>query len=341
MSDLSRPLPQAPRSATPERRIEPLNGWAVLLLNVALLLLGPLFAIAAKASGAAPAFGIGGTIASVIGVIMLLGYFTLQPNEARVLILFGSYHGTVRQSGFFWANPFYARTRGSVSARGGGESRARNWSAARSPAALVLAGGFQILSTKLSLRAQTFNSETLKVNDKRGNPVEIAAVVVWRVENTAQAVFDVEDYVSFVQMQSESAIRSIASRYAYDHGEPNEITLRGGADEVALALKEELHLRLAKAGVVVEDARLTHLAYAPEIAPVMLRRQQAEAVIAARQIIVQNAVGMVHMALRTLDEQDIVRLDDERKAAMVSNLLVVLCGSADPAPVINTGTLYN
>ena len=200
--------------------------------------------------------------------------------------------------------------------------------------------GFQWLTTKLSLRARNFSSDALKVNDKRGNPVEIAAVVVWRVENTAQAVFDVEDYTSYVEIQSESAIRSIASRYAYDQGETHEITLRGGADEVALALKEELQIRLAKAGVIVEEARLTHLAYAPEIAPAMLRRQQAEAIIAARKIIVQNAVGMVHMALEELDQKNVVKLDDERKAAMVSNLLVVLCGNSDASPVINTGTLY-
>jgi regulator of protease activity HflC (stomatin/prohibitin superfamily) len=196
------------------------------------------------------------------------------------------------------------------------------------------------LTTKLSLRARNFNSDTLKVNDKRGNPVEIAAVIVWRVENTAHAVFDVEDYNSYVEMQSESAIRGIASRYAYDHGEEHETTLRGGAEEVAHALQDELQIRLSKAGVVVDEARLTHLAYAPEIASAMLRRQQAEAVISARQIIVRSAVGMVNMALHELDQQAVVKLDDERRAAMVSNLLVVLCGGSEPAPVINTGTLY-
>jgi regulator of protease activity HflC (stomatin/prohibitin superfamily) len=195
-------------------------------------------------------------------------------------------------------------------------------------------------TTKLSLRAHNFNSNTLKVNDKRGNPVEIAAVVVWRVADTAQAVFDVEDYKSYVEVQSESAIRGIASRYAYDHGEQQEATLRGSADEVAHTLQEELQLRLAKAGVVVEEARLTHLAYAPEIASVMLRRQQAEAIVAARQQIVQGAVGMVRTALAELESQQIIDLDPERRAAMVSNLLVVLCGNADATPVINTGTLY-
>jgi hypothetical protein len=166
-------------------------------------------------------------------------------------------------------------------------------------------------------------------------------VVVWRVEDTAQAVFDVEDYASYVQVQSEAAIRGIASRYPYDHGDEHELTLRGSADEVALALKDELEVRLAKAGVAVVEARLTHLAYAAEIAPVMLRRQQAEAIVAARQIIVQNAVSMVHMALDELDQKNVVRLDDERRASMVSNLLVVLCGSNEAAPVINTGTLYS
>ena len=252
--------------------------------------------------------------------------------------LFGAYKGTVRSSGFHWANPFYSRSRGSTSEKpsgGEGETRSRP---GRRHAASGLA--WQWLATKLSLRAHNFSSDALKVNDKRGNPVEIAAVVVWRVENTAQAIFDVEDYTSYVEIQSESAIRSVASRYAYDQGEEHEITLRGGADEVALALKDELQVRLARAGVIVEDARLTHLAYAPEIAGVMLRRQQAEAIIAARKIIVQNAVNMVHMALDELDKKNVVKLDDERKAAMVSNLLVVLCGNSDPSPVINTGTLY-
>jgi regulator of protease activity HflC (stomatin/prohibitin superfamily) len=256
-----------------------------------------------------------------------------------VLILFGAYKGTVRTSGFHWASPFYARNRGKVSQPLGTPSDTAQGNR-RATGRSQVAQGFQFLKTKLSLRANNFNSETLKVNDKRGNPVEIAAVVVWRVENTAQAVFDVEDYTSYVRVQSESALRSIASRYAYDQGEQHEITLRSGADDVAMALKDELQIRLAKAGVVVEEARLTHLAYAPEIAPAMLRRQQAEAVIAARGIIVQSAVSMVQMALRELEDKDVVKLDEERKAAMISNLLVVLCGNSEASPVINTGTLY-
>ncbi len=324
------------QSAASELIASTLNGWGILVLNIALLLGGAyLTALAAPAGGPLRAIG---AFCALFGLIMVGGYFTLQPNQARVLILFGAYKGTVRSSGFHWANPFFSRSRGINLQKDGGASDAdqRNRSGRRRAGGL----GLQWLSTKLSLRAHNFSSDAIKVNDKRGNPVEIAAVVVWRVENTAQAVFDVEDYSSYVEIQSESAIRSIASRYAYDQGEEHEITLRGGADEVALALKEELQARLLKAGVIVEEARLTHLAYAPEIAPVMLRRQQAEAIIAARKIIVQNAVSMVHMALDELDQKNVVKLDDERRAAMVSNLLVVLCGNSDASPVINTGTLY-
>ena len=325
------------QSAASERIASTLNGWGMLILNIALLL-GAAYLINLAAADGGPIRLIGG-LCGLLGLVMVGGYFTLQPNQARVLILFGAYKGTVRSSGFHWANPFFSRSRGinlqKDAAPSDGAQRNR-------PGRRRVGGGLglQWLSTKLSLRAHNFSSDAIKVNDKRGNPVEIAAVVVWRVENTAQAVFDVEDYTSYVEIQSESAIRSIASRYAYDQGEEHEITLRGGADEVALALKEELQARLLKAGVIVEEARLTHLAYAPEIAPVMLRRQQAEAIIAARKIIVQNAVSMVHMALNELDQKNVVKLDDERKAAMVSNLLVVLCGNSDASPVINTGTLY-
>jgi regulator of protease activity HflC (stomatin/prohibitin superfamily) len=271
-----------------------------------------------------------------VGIFLCFGFFTLEPNEARVLILFGAYKGTVRSSGFHWANPLYARSRGVVPGSTPMPKKVKLGPLSMSDGSTTQAK----LKTKLSLRVHNFNSPTLKVNDKRGNPVEIAAVVVWRVEDTAQAVFDVEDYESYVQVQSETAIRSIASLYAYDHGEEHEATLRSGGDEVSLELKKELEVRLAKAGVVVEEARLTHLAYAPEIAPAMLRRQQAEAVIAAREKIVLGAVSMVEMALNELAKKNVVTLDEERKAAMVSNLLVVLCGTEEASPVINTGTLY-
>ena len=328
---------QTTQPVAAERIASAMNGWGMLILNIALLL-GAAYLINVAAADGGPIRLIGG-LCGLLGLIMVGGYFTLQPNQARVLILFGAYKGTVRSSGFHWANPFYSRSRGINLQKDAGSSQGdpRNRLGRRRVGGGL---GLQWLSTKLSLRAHNFSSDAIKVNDKRGNPVEIAAVVVWRVENTAQAVFDVEDYTSYVEIQSESAIRSIASRYAYDQGEEHEITLRGGADEVALALKEELQVRLLKAGVIVEEARLTHLAYAPEIAPVMLRRQQAEAIIAARKIIVMNAVSMVHMALDELDQKNVVKLDDERKAAMVSNLLVVLCGNSDASPVINTGTLY-
>jgi regulator of protease activity HflC (stomatin/prohibitin superfamily) len=234
------------------------------------------------------------------------GFFMLQPNQAGVLTLFGSYLGTERESGLRWTLPWNIRKR-------------------------------------VSVRARNQNIETLKVNDKRGNPVEIGAVVVWRVEDTAQALFDVEDFENFVRVQSESALRHVATGYNYDEGEGDhgsEVTLRGGADVVADALRNELQARVQQAGVSVQEAKLTHLAYAPEIAGAMLRRQQAEAVISARTKIVTGAVTMVEMALKQLSEKNVVELDDERRAAMVSNLMVVLCSDRDAQPVVNTGTLY-
>jgi regulator of protease activity HflC (stomatin/prohibitin superfamily) len=251
-----------------------------------------------------PLFIASAVLTIVLGGVLSGGFFTLQPNEAAVLILFGAYKGSVRDSGFKWTNPFNEKK-------------------------------------KISLRARNFNGDKLKVNDKRGNPIEIAAVVVWRVQDTAQAVFDVDIYEHYVSVQSESAVRHLASGYAYDNGDGDEPTLRSSADAIAAALRTELQERLGRAGVVVEEARLTHLAYAPEIAQAMLRRQQAEAIIAARQKIVHGAVSMVEMALRELAERQVVDLDPERKAAMVSNLLVVLCGESEVHPVVNAGTLYN
>jgi regulator of protease activity HflC (stomatin/prohibitin superfamily) len=275
--------------------------------NGYLMLLLGLIAVAAGASiiRGAPIIGLP---LLIIGVLLLAGIYMLQPNQAALLLLFGDYRGTDRSSGLRWANPFYRKT-------------------------------------KVSLRAHNLNSEKLKVNDKRGSPIEIACAIVWRVQDTAQASFDVENYQDYVRIQSDAAIRHVASRYAYDDAEDQEgkpeITLRSGMDEVTAALARELQERLDQAGILVEDAKLTHLAYAPEIAGVMLRRQQAEAVIAARQKIVQGAVTMVDMALKGLSEHNIVELDNERKAAMVSNLLVVLCADSEAQPVINTGTLYN
>ena len=291
------------QSANRERTVSVPSGWLFLFLTLALYALAiALVVFGIRTHGGAPL--VWSLIATLLSAVLLsAGFFTLQPNEAAVLILFGAYQGTVRASGFSWANPFLKKI-------------------------------------KVSLRARNFNSEKLKVNDKRGNPVEIAAVVVWRVRDTAQAVFDVDRYEHYVSVQTESAIRHVASSYAYDNAEHDEVTLRGGGDEVAAALMRELQERLARAGVQIEEARLTHLAYAPEIAQAMLRRQQAEAVIAARQKIVHGAVSMVEMALTELADKRVVNLDEERKAAMVSNLLVVLCGESEAHPVINTGTLY-
>jgi regulator of protease activity HflC (stomatin/prohibitin superfamily) len=278
-----------------------------------------------------------GVVLLIVFIVLLPGFFTLQPNESRVLVLFGNYRGTVRQGGFHWANPFYSNgAAGSPNQTGDEGSGAKG---AKRPA--KQAGG----RFKVSLRARTFLGDRLKVNDKRGNPVEIAAMVVWHVQDTAQAVFDVDDYETYVTTQAETALRHIATVYSYDQGEDGaasdaEITLRGNPDEVSAALREDLGARLGAAGVVVDDARLTHLAYAPEIAQAMLRRQQAEAVIAARRKIVTGAVSMVEMALNELAEKAVVELDNDRRAVMVSNLLVVLCGEADVTPVLNTGTLY-
>jgi regulator of protease activity HflC (stomatin/prohibitin superfamily) len=292
-----------------EREVFVPNGWLMLAVNLALLALAIYLFVSAIVAAAnsggdlAVARLVIGIVLQIVAIILLTGHFTLQPNQARVLILLGAYHGTVRTSGFHWANPFYQKP-------------------------------------LVSLRAHNFNTEKLKVNDKRGNPIEVAAVVVWRVRDTAQAIFDVEDCEQYVEVQSESAVRHLAGSYAYDQGEEDEVTLRSGTEEISEALAAELQQRLEKAGVVVEEARLTHLAYAPEIAQAMLRRQQAEAIIAARTKIVHGAVSMVEMALTQLAEKKVVEFDEERRAAMVSNLLVVLCAEAEVSPVINTGTLY-
>jgi regulator of protease activity HflC (stomatin/prohibitin superfamily) len=299
------------RVANREVVVKAANGWPMLGLSLALGAVA-VGGIPYGVTHAQPPIYTAAVMLFVVTILLLVGLFSLQPNEARVLVLFGNYKGTVRESGLHWANPFYSNSAKRSSAR-----------------------------NKISLRARTLNGDHLKVNDKGGNPIEIAAVVVWRVEDTAQAKFDVENYETYVTTQSESALRHLASLYSYDGGEANEITLRSNVEEVSKALRAELEERLAKAGVRVDEARLTHLAYAPEIAQVMLRRQQAEAVIAARQKIVHGAVSMVDLALKELAEKDVVQLDGERRAAMVSNLMVVLCSESEVHPVVNTGTLYH
>src|SRR5687767_14094955 len=239
----------------------------------------------------------------LVDLACLFGLFIVNPNEGKVLQLFGDYVGTVKIAGLRWANPFYTKRR-------------------------------------ISLRVRNFESTKLKVNDNEGNPIEIAAVVVWQVVDTAEAVFQVDDYNNYVKVQSESALRNLATSYTYDTHDDSQMSLRGHTAAVAEHLKKEIQERLSRAGVEVVEARISHLAYAPEIAHAMLQRQQAGAIIAARQRIVEGAVGMVEMALDLLSRREIVALDDERKAAMVSNLLVVLCGERSTQPIINTGTIY-
>jgi regulator of protease activity HflC (stomatin/prohibitin superfamily) len=304
-----------PKSTHQERPIFTWNGFLALVIGLALVGFAVWNLIRSiQLAGLVGVSGLLGSLAWSVplllaGALVLAGLYTLQPNEAAILQLFGSYRGTTRVAGLRGTNPFNTRR-------------------------------------KLSLRARNLNGERLKVNDKRGNPIEIAAVVVWRVDDTAKASFDVDNYENYVKLQSEAAVRHLASSFAYDYGDvtvagSTEPTLLASTDIVAQALVIELQQRLGKAGVVVEEARLMHLAYAPEIAQVMLRRQQAEAIIAARTKIVHGAVSMVEMALNELSDKKVVVLDDERKAAMVSNLMTVLCAESDVQPVINTGTLYN
>jgi regulator of protease activity HflC (stomatin/prohibitin superfamily) len=318
-------------AAHQERVVNVINGATMLFLAILLFLAGAALIV----YGVETTMGIfilAGFLILLADVVIARGFFTLQPNEARVLVLFGSYKGTVRKDGFSWANPFYTNGPGQFSLQLG---------VLQQPKIALNSDRRAPSRNKISLRARTLNGGILKVNDLRGNPIEIAAVVVWHVADTAQAMFDVENYENFVATQSESALRHLANLYAYDDNNPEDTTLRRNVDEVSAALCKELTERLSKAGVAVDEARLTHLAYASEIAQVMLRSQQAEAVIAARQKIVHGAVSMVDMALKELADKDVVQLDDERRAAMVSNLMVVLCAESEVHPVVNAGTLYN
>lgn len=297
-----------------EMTVRPSPGWMPLVLNILMypaVLAFFIYTVVHLERRELPppvgvAFIIGCILALIANIIASGGFIVLQPNVAAVLTLFGKYSGTVKENGFWWVNPFKVKR-------------------------------------KVSLRSHNLNGERLKVNDKAGNPIEIAAVIVWKVQDTFAACFEVESYLDYVKVQSESALRHLASTYPYDsweEGDEHAISLRGNIDQVCEALEVELTERLKKAGVRVEEARLSHLAYAPEIAEAMLRRQQASAIIAARRKIVDGAVGMVQMALEHLSKEGIVNLDEERKAQMVSNLLVVLCGEKEAHPVINAGTLY-
>ena len=290
-------------NASRERGAQTFSGYLLLLLLLLAIAL-QVFGIVRLANGGEGAAEIAAVAAAPIALIFILaGFYMLQPNQAAAITLFGDYKGTDRTTGLRWVWPWMMRK-------------------------------------KVSVRANNFISDRIKVNDLRGNPIEMAAQIVWRVVDTAQALFDVDDYKAFVTVQVEAAIRTIGSRYPYDDFEHLEVTLRGNHDEVGLELRTELNARLAVAGITVDECGFTHLAYAQEIAGAMLRRQQAQAVVAARQTLVHGAVGMVEMALEQLSEKNVVELDDERRAAMVSNLMVVLCGERDTQPVVNTGTLY-
>ena len=286
-----------------ERQASAGSGYPMLLLLLVLIALTIWGAIriASDVGGLVTAIAVLG--GPLLFIFVACGFYMLQPNQAAAITLFGDYKGTDRATGLRWVLPWLARK-------------------------------------KVSVRSVNFISDRIKVNDLRGNPIEIAAQIVWRVVDTAQALFDVDDYREFVKVQVEAAIRTIGSRYPYDDFEHKEITLRGNHDEVGVELRKELIARLAVAGITIDECGFTHLAYATEIAGAMLRRQQAQAIVAARRTLVDGAVGMVEMALDSLSEKNVVHLDDERRAAMVSNLMVVLCGERDTQPVVNTGTLY-
>jgi regulator of protease activity HflC (stomatin/prohibitin superfamily) len=284
-----------------ETRAATASGYLMLLVLLAALGLAGWGLADTVAKGAIGPLAI--AAGGVVFVFVLCGFYMLQPNQAAAITLFGSYRGTDRASGLRWVLPWMIRK-------------------------------------TISVRSNNIISERIKVNDLRGNPIEMAAQVVWRVTDTAQALFDVDDYKAFVMVQIEAAVRTIGSRYPYDDFEHQEVTLRGNHDQVGVELRQELIARLAVAGITVDECGFTHLAYAQEIAGAMLRRQQAQAVVAARKTLVEGAVGMVEMALEMLSEKNVVELDDERRAAMVSNLMVVLCGERDTQPVVNTGSLY-
>ena len=290
-------------TATSERPASTSSGYAMLIVLL-LAILADVFGIQRLGSDHGGLLGLVIVVAAtIVFIIVMPGFYMLQPNQAAAITLFGEYRGTDRATGLRWTWPWLAKK-------------------------------------KVSVRANNFISDKIKVNDLRGNPIDIAAQIMWRVVDTAQALFDVDDYKQFVRVQVEAAIRAIGSRYPYDDFTHQEVTLRGNHEEVGAELRKVLQARLAVAGITIDECGFTYLAYATEIAGAMLRRQQAQAVVAARQTLVEGAVGMVEMALASLSEKKVVELDDERRAAMVSNLMVVLCGERDTQPVVNTGTLY-
>jgi len=307
-----------------ETEFKPISGWTPFFVFWIVLLGGP-FVIGGLSVTKMYYFSPIVMLCMLVNLICAFGFMIIQPNQARVLLLFGSYKGSVKTSGFYWVNPFFSKKKVSL--------RIQNFEtgSTRTPASKDASGK--------TIPQSHSTGHPSKVNDRDGNPIEISAVVVWKVVDTAEALLEVDDYGDFVSVQSESALRNLASRHPYD-SEDHEVSLRGNTESISEQLRSDIQERLDKAGVEVLEARLSHLAYAPEIAAAMLQRQQAQAVVAARTKIVEGAVGMVEMALDRLSEKGIVPLDDERRAAMVSNLLVVLCSGGHTQPVVNTGTLY-
>jgi regulator of protease activity HflC (stomatin/prohibitin superfamily) len=315
-----------------EKTYSPMNGWFPLFVNLVMIVGGPWLiisnAIALGSYGGSQnlLLLLCGSVVTLFAIINIFGFMAIQPNQARVLLLFGKYKGSALKSGFFWVNPFFSKKKISL--------RIRNFETGSIHTPEQKSAQGQVIQAKTRT-----SGRPSKVNDRDGNPIEISAVVVWRVVNTAEALFEVDDYEDFVAVQSEAALRNMATRHPYDSSD-NEISLRGSTEEICDQLETDIQDRLDKAGVEVIEARISHLAYSPEIAAAMLQRQQAQAVVAARTKIVEGAVGMVEMALHDLSKKNIIELDDERRAAMVSNLLVVLCSDRHTQPVVNTGTLY-
>jgi len=317
--------PKTQNRTVEEKAYRPSSGWPMLFVVLGTFLALPFLIFLGAVSFPPVLFAV--AIMAIVAFVCSFGFLAVQPNDARVLLLFGDYQGTVTESGFYWVNPFLSKKKVSLRVRNF-ETGSTNVAERKSEAGVVI---------QPKLRT---SGRPSKVNDRDGNPIEISAVVVWKVVNTAEALFEVDDYEDFVGVQSESALRSLASRYPYD-SEDHQVSLRGSTEEICDQLQIDIQDRLEKAGVEVIEARICHLAYAPEIAAAMLQRQQAGAVVAARTKIVEGAVGMVQQALEHLSRDKIVELDDERRAAMVSNLLVVLCSDRHAQPVVNTGTMYH
>ena len=311
-----------------EREVHANSGWTYLTVIIIGIVAGIYLLISGIIYPVSPASIIAGVLLVVLSIVGIFGFQAVAPNDARALLLFGAYKGSIRETGFFWVNPFYSKKKITL--------RVRNFEtgSTRNPAKKNDMGKVVQKETRTA-------GKPSKVNDRDGNPIEISAVVVWKVVDTAEALFEVDDFQDFVSVQSEAALRNLASRHPYDNvGAEGEISLRGSTVEVSEQLRIDIQEQLEKAGVEVLEARISHLAYAQEIAAAMLQRQQAQAIVAARMHIVEGAVGMVEMALDQLSERHVIELDEERKAAMVSNLLVVLCGNSNAHPVVNTGSLY-